>query len=317
MYNELIYGYGNIDQILGFGAELYWNFGIPGIVVGYFLLGFAVRRFDDRVEVAPDALASYTGRIAAHRWRCSSLTRSRSSRRSLSITSGRFSQCSSSRIWPVPALWRLSRESPDRRWRSARDEEYRRSINPTPEMTLERGSAGGVSSCGGAAQLEPLADRDRHRARPPPGQERAGTRRCRAVRPTPVVFTRHREGPAGQGLPRSGSSIGLPMPSSRCHTGGQSPAPRGAWPRCGDPEWIRCTPDAAGLGAISAGAVSRGRHAVFLQADGLQSARLARCHRQRRRSGRRSPSPSGWCTTTPSSWCSCRPSPSSCRSMTL
>lgn len=60
MYNELIYGYGNIDQILGFGAELYWNFGIPGIVVGYFLLGFAVRRFDDRVEVAPDALASYT-----------------------------------------------------------------------------------------------------------------------------------------------------------------------------------------------------------------------------------------------------------------
>ena len=48
------------DQILGFGAELYWNFGIPGIVVGYFLLGFAVRRFDDRVEAAADALASYS-----------------------------------------------------------------------------------------------------------------------------------------------------------------------------------------------------------------------------------------------------------------
>ena len=61
MYNELIYGQPDIDdQILGFGAELYWNFGIPGIVVGYFLLGFAVRRFDDRVEVAPDALASYS-----------------------------------------------------------------------------------------------------------------------------------------------------------------------------------------------------------------------------------------------------------------
>jgi hypothetical protein len=60
-YNELIYGQPDIsDQILGFGAELYWNFGIPGVVVGYFLLGFAVRRFDDRVEVAPDALASYS-----------------------------------------------------------------------------------------------------------------------------------------------------------------------------------------------------------------------------------------------------------------
>jgi hypothetical protein len=60
-YNELIYGKPDIiDQVLGFGAELYWNFGIPGIVVGYFLLGFAIRRFDDRVEAAADALASYS-----------------------------------------------------------------------------------------------------------------------------------------------------------------------------------------------------------------------------------------------------------------
>jgi hypothetical protein len=60
-YNELIYGQPDIsDQILGYGAELYWNFGIPGVVVGYFLLGFVVRRFDDRVEAAPDALASYS-----------------------------------------------------------------------------------------------------------------------------------------------------------------------------------------------------------------------------------------------------------------
>jgi hypothetical protein len=61
VYNELIYGEPDItDQNLPLGAELYWNFGIPGIVVGYFLLGFAVRRFDDRVEAAPDALTSYT-----------------------------------------------------------------------------------------------------------------------------------------------------------------------------------------------------------------------------------------------------------------
>jgi hypothetical protein len=60
-YNELVYGENDIDdQILGFGAELYWNFGIPGIIVGYLMLGFAVRRFDDRVEAAPDALASYS-----------------------------------------------------------------------------------------------------------------------------------------------------------------------------------------------------------------------------------------------------------------
>jgi hypothetical protein len=61
VYNELIYGQPDIiDQILGFGPELYWSFGIPGIVVGYLLLGFVVRRFDDRVEVAPDALASFS-----------------------------------------------------------------------------------------------------------------------------------------------------------------------------------------------------------------------------------------------------------------
>jgi hypothetical protein len=61
VYNELIYGQPEVhDQILGFGAELYWNYGIPGIVVGYVLLGFAVRRFDDRVGAAPDPLAAYT-----------------------------------------------------------------------------------------------------------------------------------------------------------------------------------------------------------------------------------------------------------------
>jgi hypothetical protein len=59
-YNELIYGEPEIiDQILGLGAELYWNFGIPGIVVGYVLLGLAVRRFDDLIDAAPDPLAAY------------------------------------------------------------------------------------------------------------------------------------------------------------------------------------------------------------------------------------------------------------------
>ena len=61
LYNELIYGEPDIrDQNLPLGAELYWNFGVPGIIVGYFLLGFALRRLDDRVKIAPDALASFT-----------------------------------------------------------------------------------------------------------------------------------------------------------------------------------------------------------------------------------------------------------------
>ncbi|MUL46258.1 hypothetical protein FZI85_09065 [Mycobacterium sp. CBMA293] len=59
-YNALIYGEPEIiDQILGFGAELYWNYGSAGIAIGYFLLGLAVRRFDDGLEAAPDALAAY------------------------------------------------------------------------------------------------------------------------------------------------------------------------------------------------------------------------------------------------------------------
>ena len=61
VYNELIYGQPGIDdQVLGFGPELYWNFGVLGIVGGYLLFGFAVRRFDDRVEAAADPLASYS-----------------------------------------------------------------------------------------------------------------------------------------------------------------------------------------------------------------------------------------------------------------
>jgi hypothetical protein len=60
-YNELIYGQPGIsDQNLAYGAELYWNFGLPGVIVGYFLLGFAVRRFDDRVDASADPLAAYS-----------------------------------------------------------------------------------------------------------------------------------------------------------------------------------------------------------------------------------------------------------------
>lgn len=61
LYNELLYGRSGIDdQILGLGAELYWNLGLPGVLGGYALLGLAVRRFDDLLARAGDPLAAFT-----------------------------------------------------------------------------------------------------------------------------------------------------------------------------------------------------------------------------------------------------------------
>lgn len=75
-----------------------------------------------------------------------------------------------------------------------RDEEYRRSINPTPEMTLETG----LRRRGVEVVVAPhswshsLTGIDivhvHHLAKSVPGLAA-----CRAVRPTPVVFTRHNE----------------------------------------------------------------------------------------------------------------------------
>lgn len=60
-YNRLIYGSDEAsDQVLGMGSELYWNFGLGGVAIGYLLLGLLVRRLDDRVESAADPLACYT-----------------------------------------------------------------------------------------------------------------------------------------------------------------------------------------------------------------------------------------------------------------
>jgi hypothetical protein len=60
-YNELIYHRTGIaDQNLAFGAELYWNFGLAGVALGYVLLGLLVRRLDDRATVAADPLATYS-----------------------------------------------------------------------------------------------------------------------------------------------------------------------------------------------------------------------------------------------------------------
>lgn len=60
-YNALVYGRFDVnDQIIGVGAELYWNFGVPAVVVGYLLVGAAVRRFDDLAGRSVDPLGVYT-----------------------------------------------------------------------------------------------------------------------------------------------------------------------------------------------------------------------------------------------------------------
>jgi hypothetical protein len=60
-YNALVYGRAGVaDQILAVGAELYWNFGMAGVVGGYLLLGWVVRRLDERSKKSSDALATYT-----------------------------------------------------------------------------------------------------------------------------------------------------------------------------------------------------------------------------------------------------------------
>jgi glycosyltransferase involved in cell wall biosynthesis len=76
----------------------------------------------------------------------------------------------------------------------ARDEEYRRSINPTPEMTLEaglrrRGVDVVVAPHSWSHSLKGIdVVHVHHLAKSVPGLAI-----CRAVRPTPVVFTRHGE----------------------------------------------------------------------------------------------------------------------------
>jgi hypothetical protein len=60
-YNELVYGQSGVaDQILAAGAELYWNFGVAGVAAGYLLIGWVVRRMDERSKVTSDPLETYT-----------------------------------------------------------------------------------------------------------------------------------------------------------------------------------------------------------------------------------------------------------------
>jgi hypothetical protein len=59
-YNELIYGpNGPRDQVVPFHAELYWNFGAAGVVVGFFALGLAIAALDRRWRATITAIDGY------------------------------------------------------------------------------------------------------------------------------------------------------------------------------------------------------------------------------------------------------------------
>lgn len=98
-YNQLIYGESGIeDQILGFGAELYWNFGVPAVILGYLVLGLAVRRLDDLAARARDPLACYS-------WSYCGIWVALISINSLSV----LAQIVVYFFWPVLVMWFLAR----------------------------------------------------------------------------------------------------------------------------------------------------------------------------------------------------------------
>ncbi len=59
-YNKLVYGYLNsADQVVPFLGELYLNFHVVGIVVGFGLLGYVINIFQRRYESAENSFETY------------------------------------------------------------------------------------------------------------------------------------------------------------------------------------------------------------------------------------------------------------------
>jgi hypothetical protein len=66
IYNQLIYGrIGQIDQVVPFQGELYLDFHLPGVIIGYLLLGIAVMFLQRRFLEAPTALQSFVWQYTA------------------------------------------------------------------------------------------------------------------------------------------------------------------------------------------------------------------------------------------------------------
>jgi hypothetical protein len=67
IYNHAIYGQDSdtADQVIPFEGELFLDFALPGVVVGYLILGLAIAKVQRAFELAPDAFANYAWQYGA------------------------------------------------------------------------------------------------------------------------------------------------------------------------------------------------------------------------------------------------------------
>jgi hypothetical protein len=66
LYNRLIYGnLPVVDQVIPFQGELFINFHVPGVILGYLLLGLVLQRLQRGFELAPTSLQAFSWQYAA------------------------------------------------------------------------------------------------------------------------------------------------------------------------------------------------------------------------------------------------------------
>jgi hypothetical protein len=66
LYNRLIYGSQEVaDQVIPFQGELFINFHLPGLIIGYLLLGLVMQRLQRGFERAPTSLQAFSWQYAA------------------------------------------------------------------------------------------------------------------------------------------------------------------------------------------------------------------------------------------------------------
>jgi Mycoplasma MFS transporter len=66
IYNRLIYGSAEInDQVIPFQGELFINFHLPGVIIGYLLLGLVMQHLQRGFERAPTSLQAFSWQYAA------------------------------------------------------------------------------------------------------------------------------------------------------------------------------------------------------------------------------------------------------------
>ena len=65
-YNKLVYGSADVvDQIIPFQGELFINFHLPGVLLGFFLLGVSIRWLQGRFDRAPTVLQAFAWQYGA------------------------------------------------------------------------------------------------------------------------------------------------------------------------------------------------------------------------------------------------------------